>query len=500
MPINFIKRWIKRILIMLFIIALTLAGVRIYDTQRGAPLQLWHTYVPDELDADEIDHVDWNGYLLSENITMEGVYKNVVQRIDRDQQVQLNRYYEGSVVYPEHFNQNWNRSYIMMPEGKPKGAVVLLHGLTDTPYSLRHIAEEYTKEGFVAVGIRLPGHGTVPAGLTSVRWQDWVAATRLAVREAKQLSGPDLPLHMVGFSTGGTLALNYALDSKEDPTLAKPQQLTLVSPMIGITSFARFAGLAGLPAVFPPFSKAAWLSVVPEFNPFKYNSFPVNGARQSYLLTDELQTKIVRLSREGKLDNLPRVLTFQSVVDFTVSTRAVINDLYNYLPMNGSKLVLFDINRLTNFQVLVRPSVVSTIDNLLPQTPRNYQVNFITNESPATNKAVVKITNAGETTETITPLNMEYSQDRFSMSHVSIPFPDSDPLYGSKPDDPEQYGINLGRLAVRGERLVLVVDLDALLRASSNPFFPYVQERIDESIAQSLRPQPADQPVTAPAH
>ena len=73
-------------------------------------------------------------------------------------------------------------------------------------------------------------------------------------------------------------------------------------------------------------------------------------------------------------------------------------------------------------------------------------------------------------------------------------------LYGSKPDDPEQYGINLGRLAVRGERLVLVVDLDALLRASSNSFFPYVQERIDESIAQSLLPQPADQPVTAPAH
>ena len=53
--------------------------------------------------------------------------------------------------------------------------------------------------------------------------------------------------------------------------------------MIGITDLARFAGVFGWPAMFPAFAKAAWLGVVPEFNPFKYNSFPVNGARQSSL-------------------------------------------------------------------------------------------------------------------------------------------------------------------------------------------------------------------------
>jgi hypothetical protein len=36
--------------------------------------------------------------------------------------------------------------------------------------------------------------------------------------------------------------------------------------MIGITRFARFAGLAALPAILPAFAKAAWLSVLPEFN------------------------------------------------------------------------------------------------------------------------------------------------------------------------------------------------------------------------------------------
>ncbi len=55
--------------------------------------------------------------------------------------------------------------------------------------------------------------------------------------------------------------------------------------MIGVTAFARFAGLAGLPALLPAFAKAAWLNIAPEYNPYKYNSFPVNGA--SVVAVDE---------------------------------------------------------------------------------------------------------------------------------------------------------------------------------------------------------------------
>ena len=98
--------------------------------------------------------------------------------------------------------------------------------------------------------------------------------------------------------------------------------------MIGITSLARFAGVFGWPAFFPAFAKAAWLGIVPEFNPFKYNSFPVNGARQSSLVARRLQAQIDRRAEDGSLQGLPPVLTFQSVVDFTVSTRAIVNALY----------------------------------------------------------------------------------------------------------------------------------------------------------------------------
>ena len=91
--------------------------------------------------------------------------------------------------------------------------------------------------------------------------------------------------------------------------------------MIGITSHARFAGLAGLPAVLPAFAKAAWLAVLPEFNPFKYNSFPVNAARQAHGLTVAIRRQMARYAREGRLAPLPPILTFQSVRT-SPSTRA----------------------------------------------------------------------------------------------------------------------------------------------------------------------------------
>src|SRR5215510_15626236 len=138
-----------------------------------------------------------------------------------------------------------------------------------------------------------------------------------------------------------------------------------ISPMIGITEMARFAGVFGWPAVLPHFARAAWLSVTPEFNPFKYNSFPINGARQSSLLTRALQGQMARYARDNRLAELPPVLTFQSVVDFTVSTRAIVTALYERLPANGSELVLFDLNRNARVSPLLRGHFETALDRLL---------------------------------------------------------------------------------------------------------------------------------------
>ena len=487
MPGAMLKRLAKRAMWLIVVSALTLLAVRAFDSQRGPPLEVWHTVVPHELTADEIARVDWRGYLDAEATVLEQVRAEVTRRLDVKDRVPANRYFEDSPVYPGRFAHDWNRSQVMEPAGRPAGAVVLLHGLTDSPYSMRQVARAYRDRGFVAIVPRLPGHGTVPAGLSKVRWEDWVATTHLAVREAARRAGPAVPLHLVGYSNGGALALKYALDAVEDPALTRPARVVLISPMIGITEMARFAGFAGLPAIFPPFAKAAWLGIVPEFNPFKYNSFPVNGARQSSLLTRALQPRIAGLAREGRLADFPPVLTFQSATDFTVSTSAVLTALYAHLPANGSELVLYDLNRHTKFGPLLRAGKETLVERLLPAAPRHYRTTVVSNADTGSYEVAERVTEAGATAETVRPLGLRYPNDVFSLSHVALPFPEDDPVYGAAPDPAEDFGVNLGGMALRGERGTLVVSLDALGRTSWNPFFPYQIRRIEEGIPGSAR-------------
>ena len=86
---------------------------------------------------------DWASWLKAEEAVFRGVRAEVTDKLDDQAKVPGNRYYDGSPIYPGHFAQDWNRSYILEPDGPPVGAVVLLHGLTNSPYSLRHIARRY---------------------------------------------------------------------------------------------------------------------------------------------------------------------------------------------------------------------------------------------------------------------------------------------------------------------------------------------------------------------
>ncbi|WP_273602324.1 alpha/beta hydrolase [Roseateles albus] len=459
---------------------ITLLAVRAFDAQRGPDLELWHTFVPHELSAAELDKADWKQFLAAEAQAFAEVRSEVTDKLGPEARIESNRYDANSPIYPGKFATDWNRSYVMQPEGKPVGAVVLLHGLTDSPYSLRHIARRYQEAGFVAVAARMPGHGTVPGGLTTVEWEQWTAATRLSVREAQRLVGPGAPLHVIGFSNGGALAMKYALEALGDKSLARPDRIVLIAPMIGITAMARFAGVMGWPALLPRFAKAAWLGLVPEFNPFKYNSFPVNGARQSSLVANRLQQEINAAVADGKMAQIAPVQTFQSVVDFTVSTRAIVDALYVNLPANGSELVLFDVNRNTKIGALMRANTDTVVTRLLPAAPRKFRATIITNESPRHAEVVERVTEAGATTEQVRPLGLLYPRQVFSLSHLALTFPMNDSLYGLQPDEPEEYGVNLGSMATRGERGTLIVSLDSLSRMSANPFFPYLIERIAE--------------------
>ena len=477
-----VRKMLRRIGFAIGIVIATIFFVRSFDAWRSPPLKLWHTQVPHELDADEIDAADWEAWVVAENSAFAELQRDVIDALPADDQIPINRYFAASPINPLRFAQNWNHSFVLTPVGTPRGAVVLLHGLTDSPYSVRHIALRYVEHGYVAVAIRMPGHGTVPAGLTTTRWEAWAAATRLAVRTARTMAGDKVPLHMVGYSNGGALALKYALDSLSDPKLARPDRLVLLSPMVGITSFARFAGVLGWPAAFPSFAKAAWLDVLPEYNPFKYNSFPVNAARQSSQVVRAVQDEFASAAESGVLAKLPPVLTFQSVLDATVSTSAVIDSLYRNLPANGSELVLFDVNHRAGVGPIIRPEQANVLASLLPPAPRQFAVTVVGNAAEDASTDEARTVAAGASETQLTALGRLYPKDLYSLSHVALPFPLQDGLYGSEPSGSEDFGVRLGMVAVRGERGALIVGAETLMRASSNPFFDYMLERIEAGI------------------
>jgi alpha-beta hydrolase superfamily lysophospholipase len=475
-----IGNWLWRgIAIVATLLALVLA-LRVLQSERQPDLKPWHTWAPREADADQIDGLDWPAWLAREDALMKEVRAHMAGALDPADRVAANRYFDGSPLDPAHFAQDWNRSYELPPAGEPAGAVVLLHGLSDSPYSLRHVARSYAARGFAAVGLRLPGHGTVPAGLTRADWQDWRAATRLAMREARRLAGDGKPLHLVGYSNGGALALQYTLDAVSGQDLDVPSRVILVSPMIGLTRFARYAGIAGWPALLPRFSKSAWLDLVPEFNPFKYNSFPVHAARESYELTRVIDAALQDAVETGTIDRLPPVLAFQSVVDSTVAGEALVDTLFARLPRNGSELVLFDVNRATPFDLLLSPSAQQRLGQMLPAGAHRYRITVIGN-APGEPRVSESTREPGSTAVTARMLELQYPAGFFSLSHVALPFPPSDSLYGTDPDA-EDYGVHLGSQAPRAERGTLINGADTLVRASCNPFFDYMKQRIEEGI------------------
>ncbi|MBR0652817.1 alpha/beta fold hydrolase [Roseomonas terrae] len=473
---GFLSRSLRRVLFGVLALLLIIVALRVWDVRSGPPLGPWHEFVPPELSLEAIDRADWAGWMAAEDAAFAATRREVTDRLDAMDRAAALRWSPDSPVNPTRFVRDWNRSFVLEPSGAPVGVAVFLHGLTDAPYSLRHLAEAYRARGFLAIAIRLPGHGMVPGGLTEAVWEEWMAATRLAVRAARARVATG-PLHLVGYSNGGALALKHALDAIEDQRLPQADRLVLVSPMVGVTAFARFAGLAGLPAFLPRFAKAAWLDILPEFNPFKFNSFPVNAARQTWRLTSAIEVQLDRLAQAQRLSALPPVLTFQSVVDATVSTPAVLSRLYDRLPENGSELVLFDLNRSLRFGPLFSAGADSAIDRILPAATRRYAVTVVGNDGVGVAGVARRIA-AGSAVEAVTPLGADWPRAVYSLSHVALPFPASDGLYGGEPDPADAMGVELGAIAVRGERGVLVMDANHFARITWNPFFAYLLDRV----------------------
>ncbi len=169
-----------------------------------------------------------------------------------------------------------NQPYELRPDHGPpyEHGIVLIHGLSDSPYILKPLARHFRDRGFLVRGILLPGHGTVPGDLTTVDAAAWKQALSWAVNRTRPRVEK---LHLCGFSTGGALAAAHAFTHPDEISA-----MILISPALKIKTALAFAAL--------PLSKVKnWLMVREDLDYARYESFALNGAAQVWRLGHEIK-------------------------------------------------------------------------------------------------------------------------------------------------------------------------------------------------------------------
>ena len=468
MPIELAKT-VARIATLIVAIIASIWIYRAY-LARGLPeLSIWHTHeVQNEFHADDYpDGITLTDYKALEARVFDEL--DAVVYSHADSIGQFNRYNKGSEVYPGAAGQRWNKTFELQNE-QPSGGVLLIHGASDSPYSTRALAELFNRAGLYVLSVRLPGNGTIPSGLRDARLPDWLAITRMGVRHVRESIGEELPLYIAGYSVGGALAVDYSLDSITDEALETPERLFLYTPAIGVSVAARFSSWDLVLSKLSVFEKFNWLSVEPEFDPYKFNSFAKEAGHITYLLTMQLEEKMRRLDDASLL---PPIIAFQSLVDSTIQVPTLIDRLYTRLAVNGSELILFDINRAHDIEHFIRNSEDQLVQKVAAIVNSPFTYTLVTNDSGESLQVVARTRLAGATEFSHVALDKEWPGSVYSLSHVALVFEPDDRWYGGHVSEE----FKLGTLAPRGETAILRSPIGRFMRLRHNPFFEYLAER-----------------------
>ncbi|WP_024555050.1 alpha/beta hydrolase [Franconibacter helveticus 513] len=165
----------------------------------------------------------------------------------------------------------WNTPQEWRPAAaRPEKGILLIHGLGDSPGSFSDIGPALARKGFLVRTLLLPGHGTRPGDLLYVSVDAW---RRVVQEQAAILARDAGKLYIGGFSTGGNLALEYAM------THPDVQGVALFSP--AIKSSTRYDFLAPFAALFRDWLRPPG-KVFPQQIATRYLRVPTNGFAQFY--------------------------------------------------------------------------------------------------------------------------------------------------------------------------------------------------------------------------
>jgi carboxylesterase len=180
--------------------------------------------------------------------------------------------------------------------------VLLCHGFTGSPQSLRPWAEYLAEAGLSVSLPRLPGHGTTWQEMAHTRWEDWYAEVSRAFDE---LRGRADQVFAMGLSMGACLALRLA--ELRGPAISG---LVLVNP--SVTADTRLFALAPVLKLLVPSLKGIASDIKKEgVTELGYDRIPVRAAATL--------PGLWRSTRDRFSDITQPVLVYHSTEDHVVS-------------------------------------------------------------------------------------------------------------------------------------------------------------------------------------
>jgi carboxylesterase len=216
--------------------------------------------------------------------------------------------------------------------------VLLSHGFTGSPKSMRPFAEHLAAEGYGVAVPRLPGHGTSWQEMNKTAWQDWYAVLD---DELERLRKEHEHVFLIGLSMGGCLALRLAEEHGTDIS-----GLVLINPSVR-TDDKRSVLLPVLSRVVPSFPGISNDIKKAGVDEGAYDRMPL---RALYSLS-----QLWRVTREDLAKVTQPVLMFRSTVDHVVE------------PSSG-RTVLASISSRDVTETLLEDSFhVATLDNDAPR-------------------------------------------------------------------------------------------------------------------------------------
>lgn len=178
------------------------------------------------------------------------------------------------------------------------------------------------------------------------------------------------------------------------------------------------------------------------------------------------------------------MLTWQSVVDASVGTAGVADALYARLPADKHRLVTFDVNRKPELRSVQRPTAAALIDRLRMGS-RRYTLDIVSSADSAGGQ-VDRLRLAPDGTTTSIDTGLTWPGGLVSLSHVALPFPPDDPVYGFIPGSGRNGVPSIGSWLVRGETGSTTIALGSLTRLRSNPFWSLIAQDVAALVAVDL--------------